>query len=38
MDMILGDNKNENEKILVVDDEKDIRKLVGIYLKKQGIS
>lgn len=36
MDMILGDNKNENEKILVVDDEKDIRKLVGIYLKKQG--
>lgn len=34
--MILGDNKNENEKILVVDDEKDIRKLVGIYLKKQG--
>lgn len=36
MDKILGDNKNENEKILVVDDEKDIRKLVGIYLKKQG--
>ncbi len=24
------------KKILVVDDEKDIRKLVGIYLKKQG--
>ena len=26
----------QEAKILIVDDEKDIRKLVGIYLKKQG--
>ena len=46
--MILKNNKTIDEekekgllseqeaKILIVDDEKDIRKLVGIYLKKQG--
>ena len=46
--MILENNKAIDEekkkgllfeqeaKILIVDDEKDIRKLVGIYLKKQG--
>lgn len=34
---IKGAMQPENaEKILIVDDEKDIRKLVGIYLKKQG--
>lgn len=48
MVMILKNNKTIDEekekrllseqeaKILIVDDEKDIRKLVGIYLKKQG--
>lgn len=34
---IRGAMQPENaEKILIVDDEKDIRKLVGIYLKRQG--
>ena len=34
---IKGAMQPENaEKILIVDDEKDIRKLVGIYLKRQG--
>lgn len=47
--MILKNNKTIDEekekrllseqeaKILIVDDEKDIRKLVGIYLKSRGI-
>jgi DNA-binding response OmpR family regulator len=30
------ENMERTYKILIVDDEKDIRKLVGIYLKKQG--
>lgn len=36
MGLRIMENMERTYKILIVDDEKDIRKLVGIYLKKQG--
>ena len=34
--ILITRRKPQMAKILIVDDEKDIRKLVGIYLKRQG--